>query len=61
MMELDERYEMDTVIHLVTEPDHVMWVLGLAALILGKADRVVTAMFAAVGLAIIIGHAVFTS
>lgn len=51
---------MDTVIHLVTEPDHVMWMLGLAALLIGKADRWVTAIYAVVGLAIIVGHAVIT-
>ena len=51
---------MDTVIHLVTEPDHIMWVLGLAALLLGRADRWVTGIYAAVGLLIIVGHAVIT-
>lgn len=51
---------MDTVLHLITEPDHIMWMLGLAALLIGKADRWVTGIFAVTGLAIIIGHAVVT-
>ena len=51
---------MDTLIHLVTEPDHLMWFFGLAALIIGKADRWVTGIFAVVGLVLIISHAVIT-
>ena len=59
-MELDRKDKVDTVIHLVTEPDHVMWMLGLAALLIGRADRWITGIFAVTGLAIIIGHAVVT-
>jgi hypothetical protein len=51
---------MDLLIHTVTEPDHLMWLLGLAALLIGRANRAVTAIFAATGLLIIIGHAVIT-
>jgi hypothetical protein len=51
---------MDFFIHLVTEPDHLMWMMGMVALFAGKADKVVTSVYAVAGLALIVGHAVIT-
>lgn len=51
---------MEFVIHLLSEPDHLMWLLGMFALVTGKAHRWNTVLYGCVGLVIIVGHAVLT-
>lgn len=51
---------MDFLIHLITEPDHLMWFMGIAALVAGKANKNITGIYAISGLALIVGHALMT-
>lgn len=51
---------MDFFIHLFTEPDHLMWMMGVAALLAGKAKKSTTAIYSVAGLVLIISHAVIT-
>jgi hypothetical protein len=48
---------MDTVIHFVTEPDHLMFLAALAAMVLGKTNRRWLAVFATAGLTwVVLSH-----
>ena len=45
---------METVIHFLTEPDHLMFLAALAVMLVGKTDRRWLAVFTAGGLAWVI-------
>jgi hypothetical protein len=48
---------LDTVIHFLTEPDHLMFLAALAVMLVGKTDRRWFALFASAGLAwVVLSH-----